>query len=130
MASALRTRCRCALKHGTRHIRACSCDSAENIRLGNSLKGAISPKWASAYRGPPAETGGGSSCSAPGGGGGSFFTGGAFACDAPSLAQPGQVTGLLSDADLLTVRYLRIFSKRFLPMPRIDSRSSTLLNAP
>src|SRR6266478_3649481 len=29
-----------------------------------------------------------------------------------------------------TVRYLRILSSRFLPMPRIASRSSTLLNAP
>jgi hypothetical protein len=29
-----------------------------------------------------------------------------------------------------TVRYLRIFSSRFFPIPRIDSKSSTLLNKP
>jgi hypothetical protein len=29
-----------------------------------------------------------------------------------------------------TVRYLRILSRRFLPIPRIDSKSSTLLNNP
>src|SRR5881628_1663340 len=29
-----------------------------------------------------------------------------------------------------TVRYLRILSRRFLPMPRMASKSSTLLNAP
>jgi hypothetical protein len=29
-----------------------------------------------------------------------------------------------------TVKYLRIFSKRFSPSPRIASKSSTLLNAP
>jgi hypothetical protein len=45
------------------------------------------------------------------------------------LAQPGQA-GLLSAADLLTVRYLRIFSRRFLPMPWMESRSSTRLKAP
>jgi hypothetical protein len=62
--------------------------------------------------------------------GASLFAGGTFDCDAPGLLQPGQATGLLGDADLLTVRYLRIFSSRFLPIPRIASRSSTLLKAP
>jgi len=31
---------------------------------------------------------------------------------------------------LPTVKYLRILSRRFLPMPRMASKSSTLLNAP
>ena len=38
--------------------------------------------------------------------------------------------GLLCDAALPTVKYLRIFSRRFGPMPRIALKSSTLLNAP
>ena len=38
--------------------------------------------------------------------------------------------GLLCDADFPTVKYLRIFSSRFGPMPRIALKSSTLLNAP
>jgi len=33
-------------------------------------------------------------------------------------------------AALPTVKYLRILSSRFLPMPLIESKSSTLLNAP
>jgi hypothetical protein len=46
------------------------------------------------------------------------------------------VTGLEADAGLLskvalpTVKYLRIFSRRFGPIPRIARKSSTLLNAP
>jgi hypothetical protein len=46
------------------------------------------------------------------------------------------VTGLEADAGLLcepalpTVKYLRIFSSRFGPMPRTARKSSTLLNAP
>jgi hypothetical protein len=38
--------------------------------------------------------------------------------------------GLFCDAALPTVKYLRIFSRRLGPMPRIALRSSTLLNAP
>jgi hypothetical protein len=38
--------------------------------------------------------------------------------------------GLLCDATLPTVKYLRIFSRRFGPMPRMAVKSSTLLNAP
>jgi len=38
--------------------------------------------------------------------------------------------GLLCDAVLPTVKYLRIFSRRFGPMPRMAVKSSTLLNAP
>jgi hypothetical protein len=38
--------------------------------------------------------------------------------------------GLLCDAALPTVKYLRIFSRRFGPIPRIAVKSSTLLNAP
>ena len=38
--------------------------------------------------------------------------------------------GLLCDATLPTVRYLRIFSSRFGPIPRTARKSSTLLNAP
>jgi hypothetical protein len=38
--------------------------------------------------------------------------------------------GLLCDAALPTVRYLRIFSSRFGPIPRTARKSSTLLNAP
>src|SRR5260370_39645168 len=72
---------------------------------------------------------GGSSGSGAGEGGGSFLGGVAFACDAPGFEQPEQ-TGLLSAEDLLTVRYLRIFSRRFLPRPLMASRSSTLLKAP
>jgi hypothetical protein len=42
----------------------------------------------------------------------------------------GALAGLVADVALPTVRYLRIFSRRFGPMPRIALRSSTLLNAP
>jgi hypothetical protein len=42
------------------------------------------------------------------------------------LADPG----LLCGPALLTVRYLRIFSRRLGPMPRTARKSSTLLNAP
>jgi hypothetical protein len=48
----------------------------------------------------------------------------------------GGVTGLFADAGLLcgavlpTVKYLRIFSRRFGPIPGIARKSSTLLNAP
>lgn len=38
--------------------------------------------------------------------------------------------GLAAAAALPTVRYLRIFSRRFGPMPRMALKSSTLLNAP
>jgi hypothetical protein len=64
---------------------------------------------------------GGSSGAVEGFGAGAGFTGvaGLFA-DA----------GLLCDAALPTVKYLRIFSRRFGPMPRMAVKSSTLLNAP
>ena len=48
----------------------------------------------------------------------------------------GEVVGVLADAGLLdpaalpTVKYLRIFSSRFGPMPRMARKSSTLLNGP
>jgi hypothetical protein len=42
----------------------------------------------------------------------------------------GVLAGLVEDVALPTVRYLRIFSSRFGPMPRMALRSSTLLNAP
>jgi hypothetical protein len=42
----------------------------------------------------------------------------------------GALAGLVADVALPTVRYLRIFSRRFGPMPRMALRSSTLLNAP
>jgi hypothetical protein len=49
----------------------------------------------------------------------------------------GGVTGLFADAGLFceaavlpTVKYLRIFSRRFGPIPRTARKSSTLLNAP
>ncbi len=48
----------------------------------------------------------------------------------------GGVTGVFADAGLLcdgafaTVKYLRIFSRRFGPIPRIARKSSTLLKAP
>ncbi len=55
------------------------------------------------------------------------FPGGAL-----DLAQPEQpVAGAFADgAGLPATRYLRIFSRRFGPSPRIASKSSTLLNAP
>jgi len=64
---------------------------------------------------------GGSSGAVEGFGAGAGFTGvaGLFA-DA----------GLLCDEALPTVKYLRIFSRRFGPIPRIAVKSSTLLNAP
>jgi hypothetical protein len=37
---------------------------------------------------------------------------------------------LLAGAGFPTVKYLRIFSRRFGPSPRMASKSSTLLNAP
>ncbi len=37
---------------------------------------------------------------------------------------------MLAAAGFPTVKYLRILSRRFLPIPRIASKSSTLLNAP
>jgi hypothetical protein len=48
----------------------------------------------------------------------------------------GEAVGVLADAGLPdlaalpTVKYLRIFSRRFGPMPRIARKSSTLLNGP
>jgi len=42
----------------------------------------------------------------------------------------GALAGFVADAALPTVKYLRIFSRRFGPMPRMALRSSTLLNAP
>src|SRR5712692_3694533 len=52
---------------------------------------------------------------------GCFSTGGADLADG--------VVGFAA-AGFPTVKYLRIFSSRFGPMPRIASKSSTLLNAP
>ena len=53
------------------------------------------------------------------------------------VAGLGGATGLFADAGLFceaavlpTVKYLRIFSSRFGPMPRTARKSSTLLNAP
>jgi hypothetical protein len=52
------------------------------------------------------------------------------------VAGLGEFTGLAADAGLLCdgalaiVKYLRIFSRRFGPIPRIARKSSTLLNAP
>jgi hypothetical protein len=54
------------------------------------------------------------------------------------FAQPGQFAGRaellaatgLADAGFPAVKYLRILSRRFLPMPRMASKSSTLLKAP
>src|SRR6266436_3056135 len=42
---------------------------------------------------------------------------------------PGGVVGF-DAAGFPTVKYLRIFSRRFAPSPRIASKSSTLLNGP
>ena len=42
----------------------------------------------------------------------------------------GVLAGFAADAALPTVKYLRIFSRRFGPMPRMALKSSTLLNAP
>src|SRR5216683_304472 len=42
----------------------------------------------------------------------------------------GELAGGCVLAVLPIVRYLRIFSRRFAPSPRIASKSSTLLNAP
>lgn len=42
----------------------------------------------------------------------------------------GALAGLVADAALPTVRYLRIFSSRFGPMPLMARKSSTLLNGP
>jgi hypothetical protein len=42
----------------------------------------------------------------------------------------GALAGFVADAALPTVKYLRIFSSRFGPMPRTARKSSTLLNAP
>src|SRR5260370_35907912 len=50
-----------------------------------------------------------------------FSTGGGVA--------DGSAAGFVA-AGFTTVKYLRIFSRRFGPMPRIASKSSTLLNAP
>ncbi|HWT88405.1 MAG TPA: hypothetical protein VN454_06355, partial [Candidatus Angelobacter sp.] len=55
-----------------------------------------------------------------GGYGESFATGGVLA----EVFESGFVKGFA------TVRYLRIFSSRFGPMPLIARKSSTLLNAP
>ena len=46
------------------------------------------------------------------------------------IAGFGVLAGLVADVALPTVKYLRIFSSRFGPMPRIALKSSTLLNAP
>jgi hypothetical protein len=46
------------------------------------------------------------------------------------LAGFGAFAGLVADAALPTVKYLRIFSSRLGPMPRTARKSSTLLNAP
>jgi hypothetical protein len=46
------------------------------------------------------------------------------------FAADGEVAGLPAAPGLPTVKYLRIFSSRFGPIPRMASKSSTLLNAP
>ena len=53
------------------------------------------------------------------------FPGGDFADAADAL-----VGGFLVAGVFPTVRNFRIFSSRFVPIPLIASRSSTLLNAP
>ena len=64
-----------------------------------------------------------------------------FADGGTGLAHPLEFAGLSTTAGLPaegfdaaagrpTIKYLRILSRRFLPMPRIASKSSTLLNAP
>jgi hypothetical protein len=55
-----------------------------------------------------------------------FGAGAAFSGGAGLFAD----AGLLCETALPTVRYLRIFSSRFGPIPRIAVKSSTLLNAP
>jgi hypothetical protein len=67
------------------------------------------------------EGSGGSAGTAEGFGGAAGFAG---------VAGLFVAAGLLCDATLPTVRYLRIFSRRFGPMPRTARKSSTLLNAP
>jgi hypothetical protein len=64
--------------------------------------------------------------------GGAVTFGGEFACEAFGFAQPEQAfAGVACCATgLPMVKYLRIFSRRFGPRPRIASKSSTLLNAP
>jgi hypothetical protein len=47
-----------------------------------------------------------------------------------ALAGFGAFAGFVADVALPTVKYLRIFSSRFGPMPRTARKSSTLLNAP
>jgi hypothetical protein len=66
------------------------------------------------------ESGGSAGAAEVFGGAGSFAGVVGFAVDA----------GLFCDAALPTVKYLRIFSRRFGPIPRIAVKSSTLLNAP
>jgi hypothetical protein len=56
-------------------------------------------------------------------GGGAGFTG-------LGIARFAAEAGLLAGEALPVVKYLRIFSSRLAPMPRIANKSSTLLNAP
>jgi len=56
-----------------------------------------------------------------------LFAGGGFA-EAGAACAP--VTGFLLCAAFPTVKYFRIFSSLFGPIPLIASKSSTLLNAP
>jgi hypothetical protein len=51
---------------------------------------------------------------------------------APAGAPPGLLAapGFDAVAGRPAIKYLRILSRRFLPMPRIASKSSTLLNGP
>ncbi len=93
---------------------------AKNIVISSEARNLLllrGTKRTASYR----EGSGGSAGTAEGFGGATGFAGvtGLFA-DA----------GLLCDAALPTVRYLRIFSSRFGPMPRTARKSSTLLNAP
>jgi hypothetical protein len=57
---------------------------------------------------------------------------GDFAGGGLGSAQPGHPAAgdAFLELDFPTIRYLRIFSRRFAPSPRIASKSSTLLNAP
>src|SRR5271165_743893 len=61
-----------------------------------------------------------------GAGGGDFFEALVAGLPAGFFAEDG---GLLAGA-FATTKYLRIFSNRLGPMPRMARRSSTLLNAP
>lgn len=61
-------------------------------------------------------------------GGSSFPRPSEFAGLPTAAALPGE--GFEATAGRPTIKSLRILSRRFLPMPRMASKSSTLLNAP